>query len=57
MKITVVTPQTPAFGRRPAWRERFLAIGQAVGNAPTQAFQPPVSSFRRIPLAGPRARP
>ena len=57
MKITLVTPQTPAFGRRPAWRERFLAIGQAAGNAPAPAFQPSVSPFRRIPLAGPRPRP
>ena len=57
MKITLAPLQTTAFGRRPAWRDRFLAIGLAAGNAPAPAFQPSVSPFRRIPLAGPRARP
>ena len=44
------------FGRRQAWRERFLAIAREVENAPAEAFRPPLSPVRRIPLVRARAR-
>ena len=56
MKVLTTDPIFPAFGRRRAWRAAFLAIARQVENAPPEAFRPPVSPVRRIPLAGPRAR-
>jgi len=56
MKSPLQTAVSTAFARRSAWRERFLAIAREAETASPAAFRPPVSPFRRIPLAGPRAR-
>ena len=56
MKRPLSVLASTVFSRRSAWRERFLAIAREAETASPAAFRPPVSPFRRIPLAGPRAR-